>query len=104
MGNERIDELRLVCDELNFDFYEIISTKPLPNKNELIPFFDNQEISASAGNDLVLNPMIENYNKYITKLKLSLLSNCGFVTYDVQANNALSGILNNVNALRFEIK
>jgi len=48
--------------------------------------------------------MIENYNKYITKLKLSLLSNCGFVTYDVQANNALSGILNNVNALRFEIK
>jgi hypothetical protein len=104
MGDERIDELRIVCEELNIDFSALISNKPLPNKNDLIPFFDNQDSTDSNLNELRFNPMIENYNKYITKLKLSLLSNCGFVNYDVQANNELIILIKKINDLSFTIQ
>jgi hypothetical protein len=104
MGDERIDELRIVCEELNIDFSALMSNKPLPNKNDLIPFFDNQDSTDSNLNELRFNPMIENYNKYITKLKLSLLSNCGFVNYDVQANNELIILIKKINDLSFTIQ
>ena len=46
----------------------------------------------------------DGYNKFLLKLKLALLGNCGFVNYDVIENNKLSLIIKRVNELNFTIE
>lgn len=104
MSSERIKELNLVCGDLNIDFSDLITSKSTPNTSQLISIFNNLEVNSNINNDFVFDPMIKNYNTYILKLKLSLLSNCGFVNYDVKANNELSDILNKLNELHFNMK
>ena len=55
-------------------------------------------------NDIDYTPMISRYNKFLLKLKLALLGNCGFVNYDVIENNKLSLIIKRVNELNFTIE
>ena len=104
MTEERIAELRLVSNELNLNLDALIHNKPQPVKNELIPLFDYQEHTGNNSALLEFNPMIENYNKYISMFKVALISNCGFINYDVNANNELVNILKRVDVLNINIQ
>ena len=66
--------------------------------------FDYQEHTGNNSALLEFNPMIENYNKYISMFKVALISNCGFVNYDVNANNELVNILKRVDVLNINIQ
>jgi hypothetical protein len=48
--------------------------------------------------------MINSYNRFLLKLKLAILSNCGFVNYDVEANDQLSKLLEQMDVLNFNIE
>ena len=104
MNEDRIEELRLVSDELKLNFETLIYNKPQPLKKELIPLFDYQEHTGNNSTLLEFNPMIENYNKYIYMFKVALISNCGFVNYDVRANDELVSILKRVDVLDINIQ
>lgn len=103
MSEARTEELRIICEEHNIDFSELIGIKSLPTKNELIPLFEHQINSKNDSMEPRFDPMIENYNKYLLKLKLALVSNCGFVNYDTQANNELIEIIKRLNELNFSV-
>jgi hypothetical protein len=49
------------------------------------------------------NAMVEGYNSYLMKFKIAMLSNCGFVHYDVDQNRILADLLEDSQSLTFEI-
>jgi hypothetical protein len=74
------------------------------NDQTLIEVFDG--LSSIAGNTNVLEdmrPMIDNYGNFVTKIKLALLANCGFVNYDLEANAKLGNLLKEIDSLNFNL-
>ena len=47
--------------------------------------------------------MIDNYGDFVTKIKLALLANCGFVNYDLEENAKLGKLLKDIDALNFKL-
>lgn len=65
------------------------------------------DVFNALGNDSIqvqdANAMVEGYNSYLMKFKIAMLSNCGFVNYDVDQNVILEHLLNESGVLNFEI-
>lgn len=78
-------------DNLNmnnsFKFYK--KTNAIDDKS-IQKLFDDNADSQFNTNQILL----DKYNKWIEYFRLSLLVNCGFVSYDEQANNQLKGLIN----------
>lgn len=103
MASDRKVELFELCEEYQIDY----------------KFVDNQEFLRTRKNDLIVHifdkgglsmenrdnstPIIESYNAFVVKMKLALLSNCGFANYDINANNALDEIIEEVETLTFKL-
>ena len=82
-----VKDFLVLCEEYQIDY----------------KFIDNQEFLQTHKNNLIVNvfdkgglsmenrdnstPIIESYNAFVVKMKLALLSNCGFANYDINANN-----------------
>ena len=103
MSNERLEELNKIAETYNINIKALTDSKPDPKNSELKDFFNTEKTSGvSAAADFTY--MINSYNQFILKLKLAILSNCGFVNYDVQANNQLSSLLDKMDALHFNLE
>jgi len=90
MSTERIEELQVVAKEYNIPHTILLEQiKSNVEEREMIDLFDS-ESDRSAKLLAEMAPMLENYNQYIARIKLALISNCGFVNYNVQANDELS--------------
>jgi len=76
------------------DSYFEAPSYPVPN--DLVSLFDDN-------NTALVSPMIDGYNSFLSKFKVSLLSNCGFSSYDVHQNNLLKSLLDRNKALQFNI-
>lgn len=78
-------------DNLNmnnsFKFYNKVKTIDDKSIHKL---FDDNTDNQFNTNQILL----DKYNKWIEYFRLSLLVNCGFVSYDEQANNQLKGLIN----------
>ena len=48
--------------------------------------------------------MIANYNKWLSKIKIALISNCGFVNYNVVENHELKELIAELEKLNFSIE
>jgi len=103
MSAERLDELKQIASSYNINLQSITEIRDLPNKSELMEFF-NAEKPAEASVMADFTYMIGSYNQFLLKIKLAILSNCGFVNYDVQANNQLSKLLEKMDLLNFNIE
>jgi hypothetical protein len=97
MSKKMIDDVRSYSEGLNKEIDELIKPKPEPTEEDLIKLFDFHGSSEEAGSQVSFNPMIESYNDFITKIKVALLSNCGFVDYNIIANNQLKTIIDKIN-------
>jgi hypothetical protein len=102
MSDNRLEELQQLSVTYNLNITSLFDKKEAPSKKDLIPVF---QTAAPAGGmtETEFAPMIESYNRFVLKIKLALLSNCGFVHYDVIANEQLSKQLNRVSGMQFNI-
>jgi hypothetical protein len=98
MSDNKIEEFKKIANDFKINFNELTQDSSTTNKEELAFIFEDKS------SDIDYAPMIARYNKFILKLKLALLGNCGFVNYDVVENNRLSTIINKVNELDFAIE
>ena len=98
MSDNKIEEFKKIANDFKINFNELTQDTSATNKEELAFIFEDKS------SDIDYAPMIARYNKFILKLKLALLGNCGFVNYDVVENNRLSNIINKVNELDFAIE
>ena len=98
MSDNKIEEFKKIANDFKINFNELTYDEILIKKEELTFIFEDKS------NDIDYAPMIARYNKFVLKLKLALLGNCGFVNYDVVENNKLSIIIKKVNELEFSIE
>jgi hypothetical protein len=103
MSRERLDELSQIATTYNININLLTESKSLPDRTELKEFF-NAEKPAELSSTSDFTYMIKSYNEFLLKIKLAILSNCGFVNYDVEANNQLSKLLEKMEALNFNIE
>lgn len=87
-SSEELVEMDNLKGNNNFNFYNrTITTDQITIQN----LFENNIDELSSVNRIVL----DKYNKWIEFFRISLLVNCGFVSYDEQANNLLKELINN---------
>jgi hypothetical protein len=98
MSDNKIEEFKKIANDFKINFNELTHDETVVKKEELTFIFEEKS------QDINYAPMIARYNKFILKLKLALLGNCGFVNYDVVENNKLSIMINKVNELDFTIE
>ena len=87
-SSEELVEMDNLKGNNNFNFYnKTITTDQITIHN----LFENTTDELSSVNRIVL----DKYNKWIEFFRISLLVNCGFVSYDEQANNQLKELIHN---------
>jgi hypothetical protein len=88
--NEELIEIENLKNNNNFKFYY---------KSELIEPETIQDLFENNTNEKtsISNVILEKYNKWIEFFRISLLVNCGFVSYDEKSNDQLRGLINSFN-------
>jgi hypothetical protein len=100
MGKDRLIELESVCLQYKMDL-SIVNKTSINHSNKINLGAIYDELESVQSNS---SPLLENFNSYIMKIKLALLSNCGFVNYDVNANNELNNLINELEEIDFTIE
>jgi hypothetical protein len=98
MKDERVNEIITVAEDFNQNIDLLTGKGRKDEKTLLLSVYDQSDRIES-----VAPPLIENFQIFIIKMKLAMLSNCGFAQYDLQANNELSNIINTLESLNFQI-
>ena len=81
---------------------QYLSERSVPKEENLIELFDKLGEESLSARDT--NALVEGYNNYLNKFKVAMLSNCGFVQYDIEQNNELDQLLRTVREYSFEIQ
>jgi len=95
MSQDRLYELYAICEEYQED------VKLLQQYDKNVSLETLQQIYNLDDGSLHVSPLSENFNAYLIKMKLAMLSNCGVVNYDAEANNKLKSILDDLKKLDF---
>lgn len=91
--NDELLEIENLKANNNFNFYN----KTLATDQQTIQnLFENNTDEKTNANSIVL----EKYNKWIEFFRISLLVNCGFVSYDEKANNQLKELIYSFNEFK----
>ena len=98
MTDERKKNVFLLADQYNLDTTKLMESSVSINENEIISLFEED---SSENDQLITFPVVNHYNSFITKIQLILLSNCGFRTYDVVANDKLNDIIKEIESVSF---
>tara|TARA_B110000285_G_scaffold235285_1_gene316073 strand:+ start:4125 stop:6893 length:2769 start_codon:yes stop_codon:yes gene_type:complete len=98
MSDERLEGLNDLGRDFDLDL-SLLNEQTVVLEKSLIDIFDSP---ASVEQQSI--PLIENYSLFILKVRLALLSNCGFASYNVESNNELMEIINNIEELEFKIE
>lgn len=73
--------------------------KPLPSDVTLEELFN--KLGEEKLSVIETNALIGGYNDYLSKFKTTMLSNCGFVHYDIDENNILSDLIQKTSGYKF---
>ena len=102
LSSEELNEIQEVGVQYNLDFKEAINFEEKNiSDQELKNLFD--QISDTNLDELLItswSPLLKNYNLWFSKLKISMLANCGFVNYDEIANNELKILLSKFSSFQ----
>lgn len=77
----------------NFEFYK---KSKITDQKTIQELFEGNSEKTSDSNRIVF----DKYNKWIEYLRISSLVNCGFVSYDENANNQLKGLIDELSELK----
>jgi hypothetical protein len=100
LGIEILENVKTLLPQLAVFINNVNAPDAIPVENELVAVFDS---FASEGTSEKLNPLFDGYNSFLSKFKIALLSNCGFVDYDVAQNAVLNDLINKSTNLHFEL-
>jgi hypothetical protein len=103
VSSEKVSELELISEEYGFKAQGTLKPDNTQVTDEvLVEVFDG--LSNSGANFLEdMRPMIDNYGNYVTKVKLALLANCGFVNYNLEDNAKLGELIKDIDSLNFNL-
>jgi len=96
--NNRLIEIKTVCDEMKVDVSFLFDSEMDDDLPELESLFVPLESGKAE-----FNPVVENFNKYVLKIKLALISNCGNASFNIEENNKLGEIISKCEKLEFKI-
>ena len=99
MSKSRLDELFDLCKEYNEDIDLLKYPITTVNKEELISIYDTGE----TRQEVVVNPLVDNFRLYLLKMKLAMISNCGFSNYNIEENDKLNDIVKELHTISFEL-
>jgi hypothetical protein len=102
MREEQRSDLVPLAKQYNLDWANLFMETEQPDRKHLATLF-GVESERSSMADQLLNPMINQYNQFIIRLKLASLRNCGFVNYDIHENALLGELLSSVKELSFTL-
>jgi hypothetical protein len=97
MGQDRLNELFDISREYNEDLTTIIHHEIAITTGDLEKVYDSDEGTIAS------SPLADNFNAYLIKMKLAMISNCGAVNFDAEANTKLKFILNELETLEFTL-
>ena len=103
MSSERLEELKQIASIYNMNLESVTEEAAIPDKSSLKDFF-NADKTTESSSTADFTYMIGSYNRFLLKLKLAILSNCGFVNYDVEANDQLSKLIEHMDVLNFNLE
>ncbi|PLW95251.1 MAG: ABC transporter ATP-binding protein [Marinilabiliales bacterium] len=103
MQSKMIEDVKSYSEALGKEIDKLILPQPEPAEEDLIRLFDFHGANENGTMGMTFNPMIESYNNFITKIKIALLSNCGFVDYDIMANSQLKGIMDTISGAKISL-
>jgi len=98
MKDDRLEELLSIAQIYKQDM-RLITRDSIEDKEDQLLLIYNKMDSV----DNVSPPLRENFRLFILKMKLAMLSNCGFVTYDMEQNDSLKRLINQLNEIRFSL-
>jgi hypothetical protein len=98
MKDDRLEELLSIAQIYKQDM-RLITRDSIEDKEDQLLLIYNKMDSV----DNVSPPLRENFRLFILKMKLAMLSNCGFVTYDIEQNDSLKVLINQLNEIRFSL-
>jgi len=99
---EVFDHVKTLQPQLGNFVEQYLSERSVPKEENLIELFDKLGEESLSARDT--NALVEGYNNYLNKFKVAMLSNCGFVQYDIEQNNELDQLLRTVREYSFEIQ
>lgn len=99
MSKNRLDELFDLCAEYNEDIDLLKYPSTTVNNDELLSIYDTGE----TRQEVAVNPLVDNFRLYLLKMKLAMISNCGFSNYNVEENDKLNEIIEELNTISFEL-
>jgi hypothetical protein len=99
MSEERLSELNEIGHDFKIDLNLLNNRNRETSEGALVDVFD-----APASVEQQSIPLIENYSLFILKIRMALLSNCGFANYDVKSNDKLASIISNIESLDFNLE
>ena len=98
-------ELETISSDFELNYETLISSNnSYVNEIVIKNIFDNISNNDVNAIDDGLNAMIANYNKWLSKIKIALISNCGFVNYNVVENHELKELIAELEKLNFSIE
>jgi hypothetical protein len=98
MKEERIKEVMKIAKDYNQDLSLIMKDGNKDKSEILLAIYDKMETR-----DALAPPLIENFQLFILKLKLAMLSNCGFANYNVASNSQLNEMIQKLNTFNFHL-
>jgi|GEM_PF-5195617 hypothetical protein len=98
MKPERVDEVLKIAEEFKIDLKLMNKKSHVEQQNTLLAIYDKMD-----SRDAVSPPLIDNFQLYVLKMKLAMISNCGFAEYNIDSNRSLSQIIEKMQQLEFRL-
>jgi hypothetical protein len=95
---DKLNEIEELKQEFPIDFAILRNENVGVSEKELKDLFDGMGNKMSNSS----SQLSDAFRLYIQKIKVVLLSNCGFVNFDIQSNNQLSDLVNRLEQLNFD--
>jgi len=98
MKDDRIDEVIKIAKIFSQDLTLLIRDENENKQKILMDIYDKMDTV-----DNLPPPLINNFRLFVLKMKLAMLSNCGFVNYNVTENEKLKVLLEKVQEIDFNL-
>jgi hypothetical protein len=98
MQAERVEEVLKIAEEYQIDLKLMARKNQTEQQVELLAIYDKMD-----SRDAVHPPLVDNFQRYILKMKLAMISNCGFAQYNIDTNRSLSKLIDELQQVEFKL-
>ena len=98
MKEDRINEIFQIAEEFHLDVNLLKIQEQVPDSHSLETIYENADSMEGPP-----PPVFDHFRAYITKMKLAMISNCGFARYNQEMISSLNNLLNRLETLEFKL-